>query len=182
MLSNKESYDYIISLGGNCTVAHNLRFRNMRPFSLPLDWVYIEDEKPILWLTKAFKNNFADFCLKENLQLQPATPEHEVIYFDKASGYYLPNQFTRIFTDTNGEYEKFYAKLQTRIKRLYSAIQTSKRILFVLATTKKINPTCVAELQKELNQLFPDVEMDFRVMLFASTQETVSEINPHLVI
>ena len=43
----KQEYDLIVSLGGNCMVANNLRYRNMRPFSLPFDWVYMIDEKPL---------------------------------------------------------------------------------------------------------------------------------------
>ena len=53
-MTDRRHYDLIVSLGANCSAAHNLRYRNMRPFSLPLDWVYIENDKPIKWLINAF--------------------------------------------------------------------------------------------------------------------------------
>lgn len=38
-------YDLIVSLGGNCMVANNLRYRNMLAFSIPFDWGYMQDKK-----------------------------------------------------------------------------------------------------------------------------------------
>ena len=38
-----KSYDLIVSLGGNCSVAMQLSWRNKRPFSLALDWTFMPD-------------------------------------------------------------------------------------------------------------------------------------------
>ena len=58
-----KTYDLVCSLGGNCTVAHNLFYRNKRYFSLPFDWLYMENETPVFKLAECFKNDFKDFCL-----------------------------------------------------------------------------------------------------------------------
>lgn len=47
----KTEYDLIVSLGANCSVAHNLRFRGLRPVSLPFDWCYFVDDVSIhFWI------------------------------------------------------------------------------------------------------------------------------------
>ena len=70
-----ETYDAIISLGGNCGAASQLRMRGLRPYPLPFDWTYMTGPETIEWLCEGFADGFKDFCLKENLD----TIEHEDI-------------------------------------------------------------------------------------------------------
>lgn len=60
-------YDLICSLGGNCSVAHNLLYRRLRKFALPFDWTYFEDISAIYKLAESFEVKFADQLKKENL-------------------------------------------------------------------------------------------------------------------
>lgn len=53
-------YDLICSLGGNCSVAHNLLYRGLRKFALPFDWTYFEDISAIYKLAESFEVKFAD--------------------------------------------------------------------------------------------------------------------------
>ncbi|MCR5839069.1 MAG: papain-like cysteine peptidase, partial [Kiritimatiellae bacterium] len=55
-------YDLIFSLGGNCAAAHNLKIRRLRPYSLPFDWTYMVDERPIAWLISAIDSHMSGFC------------------------------------------------------------------------------------------------------------------------
>ncbi len=66
-----EKFDAIISLGGFCGAAAQLRARGLRPFSLPFDWLVMDSPQTIVYLTKAFERGFDDFCLKENLTVLP---------------------------------------------------------------------------------------------------------------
>ena len=178
-MDGKKEYDLIVSLGGNCSVAHNLRYRGMRPFSLPFDWCYMEDESPIVYLLKAFENNFQDFFLKENLELQPATPEHAIIYKDRISGYYFPNHFPEKIKKDK-DYSEVAKKIKRRIERLYQKIKESKKILFILATSFDTDSSNILALSKKLNTLFPDKQLDFRIMRFSSKENKEKILNQNV--
>ena len=64
---NRKEYDYIISLGGSCNVATQLRHRGLRKCSFPLDWTLMADEKPIRWLLQGICSRFEGFCWRENM-------------------------------------------------------------------------------------------------------------------
>lgn len=68
MNKKNEKYDLICSLGGNCMAASQIRQRGLRVASLPFDWTFIVNDKPLYKLAEGFKNKFKDFLLKENLQ------------------------------------------------------------------------------------------------------------------
>ena len=64
----EKTYDMIVSLGGNCYVAVQLRHRGMRPYSLPLDWTYIKGAEYVAKLPELIRTKFADFCIYENMK------------------------------------------------------------------------------------------------------------------
>ena len=66
-----KEYDAIVSLGGFCGASIQLRARGLRPYSLPFDWLFMEDEQSIKWLTSEVGNDFRSFCLRENLVALP---------------------------------------------------------------------------------------------------------------
>lgn len=98
----KRVYDLCFSLGANCSAAHNLDIRRLRPFALPLDWTYIVDEQPIRWLCQAVDNDFENFCQWENLEeITLGHPEYNSFhqkhrkYIDKYTGFRFVNHFPR---------------------------------------------------------------------------------------
>jgi hypothetical protein len=180
MSGNKKHYDLIVSLGGNCTVAHNLLFRKMRYFSLPFDWVYIKDTKPIDYLTNAFGSDFSDFLLKENIVKVEGTEEHQIIYKDTKSGYFFPNHFCcESFNDK--EYQNVYSTMKKRIDRMLSKIKEAKFVLFVLATSFEFDIKCVTNLLITLRNIYPDKHIDIRVMQFAASSD-LEIINNNIVL
>lgn len=158
-------YDVICSLGGNCSVAHNLLYRKKRPFSLPFDWVYMEDESPLIYLQEGFKNNFKNLALKTNLKKLPATSEHQVIYYDSYSGYYFPNHFTTSL-DEHDSFPSFYKTLHRRTDRLIHLLNTGKSALFILTCTFNPSSACLLTLHETLVRLFPHCHISFKIMIF----------------
>ena len=167
MPGDKKVYDCIASLGGFCAVAHNLRYRSKRPFSLPFDWVYMPDQRPVAYLIEGFKDNFKNLALKENLQRIAGNKSHAIIYKDTYSGYCFPNHFSAPLEEVD-TYPAFYDKLKRRTERLIHALQTSKKALLILATEFVVEQKLLMELYQTLVKQFPETSISLRVMLFNS--------------
>lgn len=175
-------FDLICSLGGNCSVAHNLLIRNLRKFALPFDWTYIKNENAIYNLAECFKNNFRDFLLKENLQElvgEEYNNSHsdKVQYKDCKTGYYWVNHFNKRIEDFNDEYIKVKEKIDRRIKRLKFYIDKSEKILFILSTTFEINIESIQYLSDTLEKLYPGKNFYFRVIVFSSKENHILMTN-----
>lgn len=97
-----------ISLGGNCSVAHQLQKRNLRSFSYPFDWSKIKYNK----LVDVLKNNFVDFT---NCRIGKYSENHDWSYIIK-------NKYCSFAHEVNDitELEDFQNKLERRIKRFNS--------------------------------------------------------------
>ncbi len=179
MFGHKKKYDLICSLGGNCAAAHNLLYRGLRHYSLPFDWCYIKNDKPIEYLCEGFQNNFKDFLLKENLV--PLTGEEynnshttNAQYKDILTGYYFVNHFTKD-ADFDEDYEIVYAKIKRRLNRLLNKIVCGKNILFVLTASFYIDIEKIKNLKSVLQSSYPDKNFDFYVMFFNQTENKISK-------
>ena len=177
MIGNK--YDLICSIGGNCSAAHNLRYKNLRSFSLPFDWLYIENAKPLEYLSEGIANNFKDFCKKENLINIPQNEAHKdcVSYFDSYTNYYFVNHFKKNIEDTN-EFEIVNKKNNRRIERLFQNLSKSKKVLFLLYLNFELN--VVKELENfssALKKIYPNLVMDFYVIQFNCKVESSEKHN-----
>ena len=168
MGTNKMNYDLICSLGGNCAAAFQLKYSNMRCFSLPFDWVYIENEKPIEYLCEGFTDGFKNLALKENLKRIEGSKEHPVIYQDTYSGYFFPNHFKE---NAEKEYSGFNKKLRRRIDRLNTKIKNAQKVLFILSTSFPFDTVSFEKLNKCLTELYPNVYFDFEIVSFDCPQE-----------
>ena len=177
MNTNKRQYDLVCSLGGNCAAAFQLKYRDMRAFSLPFDWCYIENEKPVEYLCEGFADGFKNLALKENMKRLPGTANHAVIYQDTYSGYVFPNHFK---TDEEKEYDLFYKKLCRRTERLINKIKNARKVLFILSTTFGADITCLEKLNECLTKLYPNVHFDFEAVSFAcprDEEQTIGNIH-----
>ena len=170
-------YDLVCSLGGNCSAAHNLRFRNMRLFSLPFDWCYILNDKPIYKLAECFRDDFKCYCLKKNLKELPKNPSHndKVQYQDIFTGYIYPNHFS--YSINGGGYMKFKVGQNRRIARLYEKIQKGQKILFLLSTSFEIGIDCVVNLKNELEKKWGNKIFDFIIISFGCNGDSVVKNN-----
>lgn len=190
MSGYKGQYDMIASLGGNCSAAHNLRFRNLRTVSLPFDWLYIVDERPIYWFAEYIGNNLSGFCLKENLiEISPDSPEwssshpDRIQYIDSGSGYRFVNHFNKRITDDE-EYQRVYGTLMRRVTRFIEKLSHAKRALLILATPVNVSDSCFCALRKSLTLKFPKTEIDIVYMKFGvegECPELIADAKVHII-
>lgn len=168
MNTDKRHYDLVYSLGGNCAAAFQLKYRDMRCFSLPFDWVYIENEKPIEYLCEGFADGFKNLALKENLKRVEGSKEHPVIYQDTYSGYFFPNHFKK---DAEKEYDAFDKKLRRRTARLIEKIKSAKNVLLILSVSFPLDISCLEKLSKCLTRLYPNARFDFEAVSLSCPRE-----------
>ena len=170
-------FDAIISLGGNCSVAHNLRIRDLRNASYPFDWLLMDDSMPIDYLVKGFDNEFADFCLKENLvelvgDERGMEKPGRLQFRDKVSGWKLIHHFN-VTSDFNAEFCRVHATLRRRISRMLANFASGGRYLLVLAPTFSVDEGCVDELRLVLRRKYPRSSFFLLVMSFCERESGV---------
>lgn len=171
------TYDHIISLGGFCGAASQLRARGLRSVAFPFDWLYMEDESTIRWLTRAFSTNFDDFCLKQNLVAitRPGIGGMAKFkYRDTASGYGFIHHFHKSIDD--GGYEAVYAVFKRRIERMLRVFAPQKSILLILSTTFDFHPQLAEDLILAIRSRYPTTRIDLYVMQFGATFEASNVI------
>lgn len=164
----KPEYDSIISLGGFCGAASQLRARGLRTCSYPLDWVFMDGPESIEWLAGAFADGFAKFALRENL----VPIERDGVgglapfkYKDQASGYCFIHHFWRSIDDGDG-FDQFSRTMRRRIKRMLSCFSPGKSVLLILATIFPFEQVLAERLLCSVREAFPEVEIDMHVMQF----------------
>lgn len=129
-----EVYDYVISLGDSCQVAHQLNRLGLRYASYPFDWLFTWESGTI---TKAINNDFEGWLMQENLEeLEPGT-EHLAI-LDKEYGAIHQHIFPlgKPVEKSYGDVKKI---VDRRIERLLSL--KGKKILFVRANIGRKDPS-----------------------------------------
>ena len=174
------NYDIVFSLGANCSVAHQLRRRFMRPFSLPFDWLLVNDSKTFAWLAGAFENRFSNFMRIENLvELRPGDPLYvktanlsHVPYYDKVSGYRFLHLFDGSIESSRRFYEAAREVMQRRLERLYGILSRGGRACLVVATGVPVLNEHLLLLEKSLLQVFPKTHFTIRLMQFESDEDT----------
>lgn len=175
-------FDLICSLGGNCSVAHNLEYRGLRKFALPFDWTYFKNEDAIYKLAECFIDGFKNFLLKENLQELKGSEYNNVHpnkaqYMDCRTGFYWVNHFDNKIEDFPDEYKKVKEKIDRRIERLKFCLEKSNKILFVLSTTFDISTESIQYLSNILEKLYPGKNFYFKVIIFSSKENHILTTN-----
>lgn len=168
----KREYDLCFSLGGNCSVAHNLKIRRLRPFSLPLDWTYMIDDRPLEWLVNSIGKHMEGFCEKCNLvEILPGHPEcnnahngHRK-YIDKLTGYRFINHFSDAVPEDRA-YEDGIAVIRKRVERLFCSFERYKRFLMILGVGFPVRTVLLTELKAKLEILYPNKVFDVELVEF----------------
>ena len=181
-------YDFVASLGGNCSVASQLKHRGKRPFSLPLDWTLMCDDRPVRWLPEGLRTRFAGFCQRENLEeYEPPIMEKGLKtyhYFDRGTGFRFIHHFHESVANEQA-YRKVKDVMDRRIDRFYQRAASSARALFVLETAFPYDIQLAHAIYGALCEVFPGAgkEIDLLVMQFRSDvcRESVYE-DGHLLV
>ena len=165
----KEKYDLIISLGGNCAAANQCLHRNLRQFSLPFDYTFMVDSRPIEYFAEGLKDNFKNFCLKENIVelvgSERGDEKAKFQYKDTYSGYRLIHLFKNYITNDD-VYEKGYKTMRRRIDRLYEKLEKAKKVLIICATDFVYDEKYIYKVKETFEELYPDKEFVFYTLMF----------------
>lgn len=170
----ENAFDFIVSLGGNCSAASQCLRRGLRNFSLPFDWAFMANEMPVRYFAKGLKDGFKDLLKKENLkELQGSERGDEKEkwqYKDTCSEY----RFIHLFGDDiqkEGVYEKGVEIIRRRIARLYQKLNKSKRVLVICATDFVFDENAMYEVKQAFESLYPQTEFVFYTLMFRSDKE-----------
>ena len=177
--TNREEYDLIVSLGGSCNVASQLRHRGLRVCSLPLDWTLMVDERPIQWLLQGIRSRFEGFCQRENVYaFEPPAEEYGTIkqrLQDKVSGFRFIHHFSAT-PDNEILFNKERSVIQRRIDRFYDKMSESHNVLFVLSTIFSYEQSIVEELYHAISETFPNVNIELVCIQFSARTSGVKDL------
>ena len=179
LATNREEYDVIVSLGGSCSAASQLKHRGRRPYSLPLDWALMRDERPIRNLPGLFRTKFADFCLPGNMEeFEAPGDEYGVRKYhllDNLTGYQMIHHFTARPADRR-RFEEQRGGLLRRVDRLYGRMASARSALFVLNTAFTYDPELLVPVRDALTEVFPGTDIDVVAMQFSAEGNRTAEL------
>jgi len=176
MSGNKETYDLVVSLGGNCAAAHNLRYKNLRTAAYPFDWTYFNSDEAVYKLVDGFKDSFNNYALKENFKELPINPEHpDRIQYEDTYGKIVWANYFRYCENNDEDYAAVKEKLDRRFKRLIDEINKSNKILFIFSTSFQIKPDAFCYLSSCLNEIYPDKDIHIRILSFNCEKDCIYE-------
>ena len=125
-----QPYDTIISLGSTCQTAYQIKRKNLRNFSGPIDWMispYLSDVNRLL------KTRFKNFMDYNNLTLQGKLSNITYIVKDNLYNIESYHDFPILLNSENylSTYSIFKCKLCRRINTFYKMCKNCDSILFV---------------------------------------------------
>ena len=177
--TNRSEYDFIVSLGGNCGVAGQLRHRGLRTCSFPLDWTLMTDVRPVRYLPHGLKSRFSDFCLCENMvEFEPPANEYGKMKYrleDSLTGFRFIHHFTAP-PSNEVAFKKSRAVLQRRIDRFYEIITKAKHVLFILETSFPYDFSLLDELYRALIEVFPNTKVELVAMQFSAKTCQIADL------
>lgn len=119
-------WDAVVSIGGTCQVAYQIKRLGLRAFSGPFDWLFSTEPDMV---TEVLDKDFEGWLLRENLHEEPSQTECRRIIDDK---YHMIHQ--HIFP-ADRTYEESYDDVKKivdrRVGRFLSFKEGNKDILFV---------------------------------------------------
>jgi Putative papain-like cysteine peptidase (DUF1796) len=118
-------YDEVISLGGNCEPAIQLRKNHMRMMGYPFDWMFTTS---VQGLIEFIQNKGAGFLDHDQLALSTEGGHHAVT--DLRYGFTLIHDFTS-FDNFQNDYLIVKEKYDRRIKRFFELLESNKEVLFI---------------------------------------------------
>ena len=171
IMVNRDEYDCIISLGGCCDVANQLKHRGLRPCAFPLDWTLMIDDRPIRYLPEGIRSRFKQFCIRENMrEFDSSSREYGVDrrrLEDVVSGFRFIHHFT-VKPEEVEAFEKTRLLLQKRIDRFFDVVAKSRNVLFVLSTVFPYDAELLKDIYSALAETFPETEIELKAVQFSA--------------
>lgn len=150
-IRRNDRWDYIVSLGNNCEVAHNARRYFGQTTSFFFDWT----QTPLASLKQLIETDFADVFQRENLVLH----NNETTVLDTANGLWFHHNFTRqadhkvLAESVDREYPHQRRIIQFLINSWREVMSGPNSILFVCLPAPGDLPDLAADAQKLLDFL-----------------------------
>ncbi len=125
----KKEYDLVLSLGGSCAEANQLKVRGLRMISLPFDWLFTKEAATLERLAECFCDDFTNWLKLENLveidpdERNPNAAKYQ--YKDLYTGYRFIHDFLRPKEEC---FDSVRDKYMRRIARCKERLITAKRI------------------------------------------------------
>lgn len=160
----RTSYDAIISLGAYCQTAYQLKRKNLRTFSAPLDWMISSNLANVNLL---LQNNFKNFMDYNNLIIQDIPNDYSYVITDSLYNIESHHDFPLVLKDKHplSSYPVFKEKLNKKIEIFNHVIASGGRMLFVRMVA---NYEEVVELNSILKQI---VKGDFSILIINFSQD-----------
>ena len=161
----------IISLGGTCCIAHQLREYGLGDGYLPFDWVRINNFSNIIKLLASNFDSFFNkddfiFIKKSNL-FQVASGADSFIYKNKLCKFY--HDFDKYIDKEI--FETFQIKYTRRIERLYKKLTEETKITFIREVIGRLTVSKLEKFKKVIETINPDLEWSL-VLICNSTNAT----------
>lgn len=160
------TYDNLISLGYNCSVANSFIELQSRPFSLPFDWNYVSD----FALPEYFENDFINFFKLKNLRRasQSGNPSCEMSNKLLKICYVHDGKYEDLIKNDN-HYKNSYQKYKRRINRLLKLLNSNKKLLFVRLINSIDKISNYIKLEKVISNKYPN--LNFKILLISDNED-----------
>lgn len=148
-------------MGEACSCTQALRASHLQFFSYPFDWLFGSD---FMGRVDILCNNFENFINKEDLEFSYIEERTACnAYRNKANNITFNHDFKQDIS-FDEMYIKVKEKYDRRIKRLFSQIENSKRILIVFLqipnNDKELDENSLKNIYEKFAQKFPKTEID----------------------
>lgn len=172
-MSYKTKYDLIFSIGAACSCTQILRKCRVQYFSYPFDWIVGCN---IIDRCKMLVNNLEKFIDKEDLEFAHKVESTQCNAYKNKYNNILFNHDFNINETLDEGYERVRSKYERRLKRLYSQIEQSNKVLvvYIQLPNKKevIQNQELKEAHKILTERFGD---KFTLLYLHSSERTKLE-------
>ncbi len=177
----KNEYDFICSLGANCSAASQLKKRGLRDFALPFDWTWFNSEDALYNIAEGFENNFCKFMQKDKLRKlkdDECSKQHndKCQYQDMNTKIYYFNHFYKTKNDDKAK-DTAIKTFRKRCKRLIDYLERAENVLMVLSIHKEIDIESVKNLVDVLKRRFPNTNVDIVYQCFNAKKEESSVLS-----
>lgn len=122
-------YDMIVSLGGSCAEANQLKVRGLRLVSSPFDWIFTKEPISLEHLAECFRDGFANWLKTENLveidptEYNPKAAQYQ--YRDAYTGYRFIHDYLQPKEKCAEEVRERYMR---RINRMCERFRVARNI------------------------------------------------------
>lgn len=162
-------FDYIISLGGNCAAASQLKQRNLRSAAMPFDYFFLRDIDDLKSFINALKNDFAG-CFEKDKMIELTGEKRGTSdlyqYQDTVSGFNIIHLFHRPIHE-KGVYEESKKIINRRLERFFNICKNNSELCFIMSINFEVDNELIFSLRDILIEKFGN-KINLIFMIFSA--------------